>query len=385
MAAPNSQNFTRNLILTFAIGESVGGIESCAEHLKRFLQTRASTDQVRVLSMWPHERRPWRFRPFRAPMRAWFMAKLACEAVKSSLTSPPDRVWVLHLDILSALSPTLLRRSIVYLHGDELWNCENTRTLTVLSQARGLIAVSEFTAECTRNKLGELKLSIPPIDVIPPPIHSPESSTPTKPSSNATLSFDTEPLKILTLARQDARQQHKGTDTLIEATALLAKQGVRTRLKIAGTGTDLSRLRALSTQLGCDASIEFIGFVPSAEISDLYRWADLFVMASGKMQGSKLIAEGFGIVYLEAASYGVPSIGLKIGGTSDAIVDGGTGILIDHQDANMLSQAILRLRNDPALLKKMGRSAFDRFDREFSFKAQNRRWNDFLSKLEAPL
>ena len=55
----------------------------------------------------------------------------------------------------------------------------------------------------------------------------------------------------------------------------------------------------------------------------------------------KKSVEGFGIAYVEAAQYGVPSVGGKIGGASDAIVDNETGLLCDGNNMDEIYQSLV--------------------------------------------
>ncbi|MFZ9750442.1 MAG: glycosyltransferase, partial [Vulcanococcus sp.] len=75
--------------------------------------------------------------------------------------------------------------------------------------------------------------------------------------------------------------------------------------------------------------------------------------------------EGFGIVYLEAAQAGRASIGCKVGGQSDLIVDGSTGWLIEP-DPSELAELLLRLTNKPEDLVAAGEQAQQRALAHFS-------------------
>jgi glycosyltransferase involved in cell wall biosynthesis len=70
--------------------------------------------------------------------------------------------------------------------------------------------------------------------------------------------------------------------------------------------------------------------------------------------------EGFGLVYVEAAMYGVPSVGFRVGGVPDAIIDNETGILVEPGDEVGLSRAIQLLKADDELRTRLGRAAQDR-------------------------
>ena len=85
----------------------------------------------------------------------------------------------------------------------------------------------------------------------------------------------------------------------------------------------------------------------------------------------KKSVEGFGITYIEAASYGKPSIGGVFGGEADAILEGKTGYLCDGNDLNSLYETLLKIfENDH--YKKLGTNAL-----EFS---KNFNWNKIIKK-----
>jgi len=85
----------------------------------------------------------------------------------------------------------------------------------------------------------------------------------------------------------------------------------------------------------------------------------------------KKSVEGFGITYIEAASYGKPSIGGIYGGERDAIRSGETGYLCNGNDLNSLYETLLKiLKNNH--YKELGLNAF-----EFS---KNFNWNKIVKK-----
>jgi phosphatidylinositol alpha-1,6-mannosyltransferase len=85
----------------------------------------------------------------------------------------------------------------------------------------------------------------------------------------------------------------------------------------------------------------------------------------------KKSVEGFGITFIEAASYGKPSIGGIFGGEADAIIDGQTGYLCDGSDLNILYETLLKtLQNN--YYKRLGDNAL-----EFS---KNFKWDKIIKK-----
>ena len=91
-----------------------------------------------------------------------------------------------------------------------------------------------------------------------------------------------------------------------------------------GDGDERKNLEKLRKELGLEKNVEFIFNSTEQEKVGLLEKADVFVMPSVVYKKS---VEGFGITYIEAASYGKPSIGGIYGGEGDAIKSGVTGYL----------------------------------------------------------
>ena len=75
-----------------------------------------------------------------------------------------------------------------------------------------------------------------------------------------------------------------------------------------------------------------------------------------------LEAEGFGIVFLEAAACGVPSVAGRSGGSHEAVADGETGFVVPPRDVDAVRAAIGRLLADDGLRAQMGAAARQRAD-----------------------
>ena len=75
--------------------------------------------------------------------------------------------------------------------------------------------------------------------------------------------------------------------------------------------------------------------------------------------------EGFGIVYLEASFFSMPSIASKVGGTIEAVLDEKTGLIIDSD--NQLIEAIFRLIRDKKKLIELGENAKKRAIEKFKW------------------
>jgi phosphatidylinositol alpha-1,6-mannosyltransferase len=92
------------------------------------------------------------------------------------------------------------------------------------------------------------------------------------------------------------------------------------------------------------------------------------------------ISEGYGIVFLEAGLFRVPCIGGNAGGVPEAVDDGITGILVDGNSNTSISQAILRLLNDPGQRREMGENGY-RKATGFSWSDRSIKYQEFLDTL----
>ena len=171
----------------------------------------------------------------------------------------------------------------------------------------------------------------------------------------------------------------KGFDTAIRAAAILRRSRPDLLLAISGSGRDERRLRRLVDELG--APVRFFGRVGNDELPALYGCADVYTMLC-RNRWAGLEQEGFGIVFLEAASCEVPQVAGDSGGAEDAVVDGVTGVMIRHaDDPREAARAFERLLDDPPLREKMGSAGRARAVEEFSYDGLARRLGVSLGAL----
>jgi phosphatidylinositol alpha-1,6-mannosyltransferase len=155
----------------------------------------------------------------------------------------------------------------------------------------------------------------------------------------------------------------KGMDVLIEAANRLAPSYPDLVVAIAGDGRERHRLERMAA--GSLVDVRMLGHVSDDERTALLGAADLFVMACHNRWGG-LEQEGFGIVFLEAAAFGVPQISGRSGGAPEAVLDGTTGLVVeDPSDPGAVAEAIRTLLADPPLRRRMGRAARTRVVESF--------------------
>ncbi len=220
----------------------------------------------------------------------------------------------------------------------------------VLRGAAGVLAAGEYPA---REAMRAAETDLAGI-VIPPGVDierfTPAPSDAERRREREALSLDPDRLTVVAVSRLVPR---KGFDVLIDAIAMLE---IDVQLVIAGGGRDRKRLEARAQRLGLSPSVRFLGRVPDETLPKVYRAGDVFVMTCRERWGG-LEAEGFGIVFLEAAASGVPAIAGRSGGSHEAVIDGSTGFVVDPDDVTVLAQRIERLLVDDGLRARMASAA----------------------------
>jgi phosphatidylinositol alpha-1,6-mannosyltransferase len=149
----------------------------------------------------------------------------------------------------------------------------------------------------------------------------------------------------------------KGFDIVIDACAAI--DGVQ--LAIAGAGRDRKRLERRG-----GGRVRFLGRVPDADLPALYGAADVFAMCCRERWGG-LEAEGFGIVFLEAAACGVPAVAGRSGGAHEAVADRETGFVVAPKDTDAVRAALRELLSDDALRGRMAQAARARAVETFDY------------------
>ncbi len=168
----------------------------------------------------------------------------------------------------------------------------------------------------------------------------------------------------------------KGFDTAIRAVARVKHRRPDLLLVIAGGGREEGRLRRLADEL--DAPVRFAGRVPHDDLPRLYGCADVFTMLCRNRWGG-LEQEGFGIVFIEAASCGVPQVAGDSGGAAEAVEHGGTGLVIDDpEDVQAVADAFEELLDDDELRAAMSERSRERVESDFAYDVLARRLGDTL-------
>jgi phosphatidylinositol alpha-1,6-mannosyltransferase len=143
---------------------------------------------------------------------------------------------------------------------------------------------------------------------------------------------------------------------------------------LAGGGTGyLARVVEAAEKAGIAAAVRFLGACPDQTLSAAYAAADTLIFPVIDRPGD---AEGFGMVALEAAAHGTPTVAFAVGGLTDAVEDGISGSLVKPGDYAGFAHALQRAAAD------FGNDAARRRCREF---AAGFRWEVFGARLRQML
>jgi glycosyltransferase involved in cell wall biosynthesis len=160
-------------------------------------------------------------------------------------------------------------------------------------------------------------------------------------------SRDHDSLRILAAGRL---QRHKGFHNLLLAVSKASRNGVNVEAVIAGEGPYRRNLSHVAADLRILDRIRFVGKVNSHQITSLYEWSDVVIMPT-------ITPEPFGRVAVEAMSRGKPVIASRIGGIPEIVEHGQTGLLVQPDDPEDLTEKIMLLETGVDTRRRMGTMA----------------------------
>ncbi|MFK5892542.1 MAG: glycosyltransferase family 4 protein [Pseudomonadota bacterium] len=180
--------------------------------------------------------------------------------------------------------------------------------------------------------------------------------------------------KILYVSRLEHR---KGTLTLINSLPSILKN--RKDILIDFVGSDRKHAPGnmkfekyfINNYGVLKDQVFFHGFVTDKELQDFYKQADLFVVPS--------VYESFGLIYIEAMSYSLPSIATTGGGIPEVIEHGENGYLIEPHDTKALVYYINKIYSDDNLKKKLSRQSKKTYTEKFRYMEMSQK-TEFLYK-----
>ena len=248
-----------------------------------------------------------------------------------------------------AVARLTFRPVVIYAHGEELtgWGRGHKYQAMrfTLRHADQVIANSEFT----RDELIKMDVNPARITLIYPGVDV-ERFRPGLPCDDLkeVIALTSNEKLILSVGRLSRR---KGFDMVIRSLPELISHGILVRYAIIGIGEDQAYLANLSRDLGVEGRVHLLGHVSPEDLPRWYNACDVFVMPNREINGD---TEGFGMVFLEAAACGKPSIAGAAGGTGSAVIEGVTGQRIDGNSIDEIVSHLSELLSNPELAQVLG-------------------------------
>lgn len=168
----------------------------------------------------------------------------------------------------------------------------------------------------------------------------------------------------------------KGHTYLLDAMPALIRQHPNITLLLIGSGDLEVGLKEQARRQGVEGRVRFLGL--RKDIPRLLAVMDVFVMPS--------LSEGHSLALLEAMLAGRPVVASRVGGNSELVLEGETGILVPSKDPEALTEAVHRLLDNRAMREAFGQRATRRVQQQFSARLMTdgykRVYNDLLRSNE---
>jgi phosphatidylinositol alpha-1,6-mannosyltransferase len=231
----------------------------------------------------------------------------------------------------------------------------------IIKNAEQLIVNSEFTGQ----KILALGINKPTTVVYPCPNISPADLDGLA-EEKIKARFDLDDRRvILSVGRLVER---KGFDKVLESLPLVLARGLDLRYVIVGRGADESRLRELIVRFHLEKRVFIVSDVLDDELGAYYNLAEVFIMPSRELPNGDV--EGFGLVYLEANAFGKPVIAGRAGGAVEAVEHNVNGLVVDPENENEISQALISFLDNPQKARQFGDRGRARVEDKFQWSIQ---------------
>ena len=256
------------------------------------------------------------------------------------------------------------KKKYCLIHGKEINHPKgsslNNRVVKVLNNVEKVIANSEYTKNLAiGNGVNQDKIL-----VINPGV-GPVEELNKKSLEKVERLLKVKIPRLITVSRFDKRKNH---EKIIMALRNLKQQHPDIVYICIGYGDEEESLKRLVQELDLSSQVMFFKDISDDLKNSLLAKSNIFVMPSIIHKTS---VEGFGIAYIEAAQYGIPSLGGKDGGASDAIVHEKTGLICDGNELDDVYSSIENLLKDKKYIE-YGKAA--------KINSQNFHWNKIIEK-----
>ena len=286
-----------------------------------------------------------------------------------------SRIVILsHINLLSLgcviklISPDT--KLVLFAHGIEVWEPLSFIRKWMIKKCDKVICVSQFTknAIVATNKLPDKNLLVLN-NCLDPYLPLPVTEGKSKGLQHK-YGLKHNDKVLITLTRLSSKELYKGYDHVLHCIKNLSILYPTIKYMIVGRydEEEKRRLEAIIKKEQINDHVIFTGYIQDEEIAAYYNLADIYVMPSKK--------EGFGIVFIEAMYYGLPVIAGNKDGSTDALLNGKLGLLVNPDNKEYIHNSIQTVINnkasyipDRALL--MEHFSFDVYKQKFTKILQN--------------
>lgn len=236
---------------------------------------------------------------------------------------------------------------------------------------------AEFVATCTGYNAEYLRALAPELDPrkIRLVYHGIDLQTFAASGTVARRSAATRCARILAVGRLVPK---KGHEDVVAACAALRRRGVEFHCEIVGSGPLHAALSADVRRHGLDGRVALRGSMTHRELIEVYRAADLFVLAPRIAEDGD--RDGIPNVIAEAMAVGVPVVATRVSGIPELVRHERTGLLAPSRDPAALADAMAQLLTNPELAQRLASEARDVLAREFDLWQTTRRLHALMAE-----
>jgi len=327
------------LFLTLHSFSLTGGIEKVSKIFAKTLDDLMASAEIqsyKVLSMYDDQAdlayvSSSSFKGYCGKKAAFGMAALK-QGLKADVVVLSHVHLLLFAKIIKKLKPAV--RVILFAHGIEIWHSLADWKKKMLKSTE-IWSVSRYTATqiirqhgISGTQIKVLNNCLDPYFKIIEPALKPATLL-KKHGIKSTQKV------LLSICRLSSSEQYKGYDSVIGCMKQVLQHYPDLVYLLVGKAdqTELARINSLIIEAKLEKNIILTGFVPDEELNLYYQLADVFAMPSK--------AEGFGLVFIEAAAHGCSVIGGNADGSTDALMDGKLGILVDPKNTSEIGKEVI--------------------------------------------
>ena len=245
--------------------------------------------------------------------------------------------------------PKKFKKIILFAHGQEYLKIKNkNKILSSLLRTKILIASSKYTLDLIKNNWDISQISA---NVVYPTYHIKKI-----PFKNNSLNRVT---KFISICRIEKR---KGLLQSLIALKKIESLGYNYFWNVIGEGPQLNELKQKCFELNLNSRVMFHGNIKSNDLKNNFlQESDVFLMPTFQ---DKYSIEGFGLTYIEAARFGIPSIAGILGGAPEAVINKKTGWCVDPNNNKLLLNVLEKILVDTKERRQLGKNALKRFEAE---------------------